>query len=153
MERPNFEQRQVRPVLLPTICEYREFHREEDYQKTPFTSKLFKTRRRTRNGYTKLTQRFEDEEGPEEEQPLLSIYTQANEESKPKRASGWKMRKKEVKIAWPRSPRRALVRSTAKALSPVFLLRTMRDVYVRALNIVGGKLNHRAWYSVGARAM
>lgn len=165
MESPYLGQRKFRPVLLPTICEYREFRREEDYyQETVFNSKLMKTRN-TRNGYTKLTQRFEDEDsGPEEERPLLTIYkTQANKvghgdsESKPKRVGKWKMQKKRVKLAWPKRKRRralqASLRSSVKALSPLLLLRTMRDAYVRALNRLGNKCTHRPWYTVGARAM
>lgn len=148
MDSPKFRHRQVRPEILPTICESSVFLREEDYHRTLFSSELLKMRRRTRKGYTKLTQRFEEDEGPEDEQPLLS----SDKDSKPKRSGGWKM-KKGVRILWSRSPRRSRLRSTVKVLSPFLLLRTMRDAYVRVLNTLGGKLNQKAWYSVGARAI
>jgi len=152
MDFPKFRPRQVRPELLPTICESKVFHREEDYQRTPFNSELLKTRRRTRKGYTKLTQRFEEEdEGPEDERPLLG--SNSCKDSKPKRSGGWKMTKKGVRIAWSRNPRRSRLRCGVKALSPFLLLRTMRDAYVRALNSLGGKVNQKAWYAVGARGM
>lgn len=175
MERPNYwtqSSRPRRPPCLPTISEHKEFHREEDYQRTTHrtmsNSQLIKTRRkRSSNGFTKL-KRFEDDEfeGPEEERPLLGRHQQHSNKvhdepgseagsSKPLKRSGfgWKLRKKRVKIvtaSWSGQPRGRMLR---KALSPLRLLRSMRDVYVRALNRLGDRCNQAIWFSVGARAI
>ena len=128
-------QSQVSFDLLPSICEYREFGSDEDYQGTGrLNSKLIKTR----NAFPAFTQRFEEDEEPEEERPLLRLYSRYSkvgneewkpqpqrpklargrkvqkrrlghkvwgQEWKPKVAKGWKMQKRRVRIAWAKSHR------------------------------------------------
>ena len=185
MERLN-GQSQVSFDPLPSICEYREFGSEEDYQRTGSCSKLFKTR----NAFsTKAQRRIGDDEDTEEERPLLSSYARLDSKvcdeewkAKPppkgrkgqkreankvrgkkwkfKLAKGWQMQKRKVKTAWAKSHRfrqslKSGLESSAKVLSetPILLMKTMRDAYVRVMNRLARECDQRMWYLPAARIL
>lgn len=169
------QRREVSTAVLPTICEVSEF-KQEDYhkqvmrqrkmsvssaafdhtdnrkqvvqkRKMSVSSKKIVTRL-VRSGQSGLPR--QTEELPEDEEPLLD-QPEEPETIKPCTWRGWKMPRKGVKVYPGSCQRRPRAPRVTKVMSPLRLLKTMRDAYVRALTRLGNKCTRPAWSAVGAR--